>query len=171
VAGCQVCVLFCNPGGPVVLIGLVGAISMYRPLEFGGRSTTYPVPATTRHDGKFRLAWLKYCRLLPIFSLSTVPFNSPYRCNLPQRRRHRGYAFGSFAMQVPKVSFQVRQKYLLKPGRSIPNQKVNLTCDDLSLPSCYLAWSASFLCRCTVVTSKTTLRQAPPCRPGPPLPR
>src|ERR1700743_1729153 len=93
----------------------------------------------------------------------------PIVCDFPQHECHDGHAIGSFATHVPAVGFRLRPKHRLNPGRSILKQKVNLKCDELTLPFCFLAWSASSLCRCAVVTSKTTIPRAQTCRPEPPL--
>src|SRR6202051_3010564 len=66
---------------------------------------------------------LKDLLLLAISTLITLLFYFASLFGLPHERRRRGYAIGSFATQVPTVSFQVRQKYLLKPGRSITKPK------------------------------------------------
>ena len=56
------------------------------------------------------------------------------------RARVHGEATGFLAKQIATALRPVRDRSLLSAARSTPKLKAILTCDDLRLPPCYLAW-------------------------------
>ena len=56
------------------------------------------------------------------------------------RARVHGDATGFLAKQIAMALRPMRDRSLLSAARSTPKLKAILTCDDLRLPPCYLAW-------------------------------
>lgn len=65
---------------------------------------------------------------------------SRLRFRLLRSARAHGNATGFLAKQIATALRPARDRLLLSAARSTPKLKAILTCDDLRLPPCYLAW-------------------------------
>ncbi|BCG02833.1 hypothetical protein PPGU19_074010 (plasmid) [Paraburkholderia sp. PGU19] len=65
---------------------------------------------------------------------------SRFRLLRSGRARAHGNATGILAKQIATALRPARDRLLLSAARSTPKLKAILTCDDLRLPPCYLAW-------------------------------